>query len=290
MPYIEENKIHEIEELCNSLDAQIVHFRYDRHNPVDAGDKLVEKLDKLNIGGLIFLDISAMSRLFIVQTLVAIGKSKRGFSRVVILYCEAQNYPPDEENVQKTIREMRDDSVYRTIFISSGVYEVTIVPELTSIALRGQPIHLITFPSFNIDQLASLRGEIQPSHFSFLHGIPPSSENAWRPEAIKKLNHIEKIRNREDLETSTLDYKETLKRLLKIYQQYGDIERIVIAPIGSKMQTVAVGIFRTFMNDVQVVYPTPKEFPSPQSYTIGVKNIYMLPIDAFNVLINESTD
>jgi hypothetical protein len=289
-PKYKENKIHKIEELCHRLNTRIVHFLYDRHDPGGAGEQLVEQLDQHNIEGRIFLDISAMSRLFIVQALAAIGKSRRGFSNIEILYCEAQRYPPYEEEVRETINEMKDDSIYRTMFISYGVYEVTVVPELSSIAIQGQPIHLVAFPSFNTDQLASLRGETQPSHFSFLHGIPPLVENAWRPEAIKELNHLEKIRNRKDLEASTLNYQETLDYLLEIYRNYGDIERIVIAPTGSKMQTVAVGIFRTFMNDVQIVYPTPNKFPSPQSYTIGVKNIYVLPLDAFNGLIKKPDD
>ncbi|HLP48407.1 MAG TPA: hypothetical protein VK469_20875, partial [Candidatus Kapabacteria bacterium] len=172
---------------------------------------------------------------------------------------------------------------YRTMFISAGVYEVTIVPELASIVMYGQPVRLVTFPSFNIDQLASLKGDIQPYSFNFIHGIPPSPENAWRPEAIKKLNHIEDIKmNREDLEASTLYYEETLEHLLKIYDEYNYLERIFIAPTGSKMQAVAVGIFRTFMNDVQIVYPTPREFSSPKRYTEGIKTIYRLDLNNFN--------
>jgi hypothetical protein len=260
---------------------------YDRCNPAGGGEALVEKLEKLGRTGAIYLDISAMSRFFIVQALVALGKSERGFSDTTVLYSEALNYPPDQSDVDKEIEKNGIDSIYRTMFISAGVYEVTIVPELASIVMYGQPVRLVAFPSFNIDQLASLRWDIQPYSFNFIHGIPPSPGNAWRPEAIKKLNHIEDIKmNRQDLEASTLYYEETLEHLLKIYDEYNYLERIFIAPTGSKMQAVAVGIFRTFMNDVQIVYPTPRRFPSPKRYTEGIKNIYRLDLKSFNSLKN----
>ena len=45
--------------------------------------------------------------------------------------------------------------------LSSGVFDVIAVPELSSVALGGQPIRLIAFPSFNTDQLTALVSEIQ---------------------------------------------------------------------------------------------------------------------------------
>ena len=87
------------------------------------------------------------------------------------------------------------------------------------------------------------------------------------------------------VEASTLDYRETLALLLEIYSKHGATERLVISPTGSKMQTVAVGIFRAFMNDVQVVYPVPSSFPTPSNYTVGVKELYCLPLDVFATLM-----
>ena len=80
-----------------------------------------------------------------------------------------------------------------------------------------------------------------------------------------------------------MDYRETLDYLLKVYSEHSDMERIVIAPIGSKMQTAAVGIFRAFMDDVQIVYPTPKKFSKPANYTKGVRGIYVLPLEMFEL-------
>ncbi|MCI0470601.1 MAG: hypothetical protein L0Y73_02980 [Candidatus Aminicenantes bacterium] len=87
-----------------------------------------------------------------------------------------------------------------------------------------------------------------------------------------------------DLEAGTLDYRETLEHLLRIYNDYNYLERIFVAPIGSKMQAVAVGIFRAFMKDIQIVYPTPRKFTSPTRYTEGIRKIYRLNLDVFDNL------
>lgn len=279
LPELKENKTAEILDLCEKVKTRVYELVYDRENPEGIGDKIVDILKAHS--GKIFIDISAMSRLLIVQALVAVGKSEIGFFDINILYSEAEEYPPDEEEVKLKLENSATRST--TIFLSSGVFEVTILPELSSVAMQGQPIRLIAFPSFNEDQLAALRSEIQPSFHNLIHGIPPDKKNAWRLDVIKRLNQIDDINItlRTEKELSTLDYRATLDYLLEVYDDRGVTDRIMISPIGSKMQAVAVGIFRTFMDDVQIVYPTPHEFVSPKSYTVGVKDTYLLPLRTF---------
>jgi hypothetical protein len=280
LPYIEENRSMEISGLLNRLKCHMQRITYNRQEPAGIGKQLTGLLKEVT--GKIFIDISAMSRLMIVQLLVEIGRA-RLFPVTTILYCEAEVYPPSREEVEKIINKQGNDSFYRQLFLSSGIFEVCIVPGLSSVALQGQPIRLVTFPSFNIDQLAKLQAELQPYYINLIHGIPPRPENAWRCEALKRLNNIESIARREEKETSTLDYRETLDYLLEVYADHSVMERIVIAPIGSKMQTAAVGIFRTFMEDVQIVYPTPRKFSKPADYTKGIRDIHCLNLEMFKL-------
>jgi hypothetical protein len=55
-------------------------------------------------------------------------------------------------------------------------------------------------------------------------------------------------------------------------------DRIVVAPTGSKMQAVAVGLFRSVMYDVQIVYPTPQIFIAPHEHTIGIRQLYKVDL------------
>lgn len=51
-----------------------------------------------------------------------------------------------------------------------------------------------------------------------------------------------------------------------------------MAPTGSKMQAVAVALFRAALYDVQVVYPTPQIFTEPDRYTVGARRLYELDL------------
>ena len=102
---------------------------------------------------------------------------------------------------------------------------------------------------------------------------------ALKPSA--RINRVDTVKH-DALKTSTLDYRETLDCLLRLYGTHSERERLLISPTGSKMQTVAVGLFRTFMDDVQIVYPTPKEFRAP--YTEGIGQRYTLPLEDFSLI------
>lgn len=281
LPHNDTNKWPQIVAACKTAGVELKPIIYDRRNPTGAGEKLTESIRKS--GRRLYLDISAMSRLLIVQAITAIGSRPVGFSQVSILYAEARDYPPCLKEVQEAKEADADGLSDSVTFISSGVFEVTIVPELSSVALQGQPVRLVVFPSFNTHQLWALRSEIQPARYSIINGVPPAAENKWRLEAIRERNHVQDLQRAEELSTSTLDYRETLNALLQVYSKYSASERILIAPTGSKMQAVATGIFRTYMDDVQIVYPTPRSFAPPERFTQGVRQLYHLPLDAFPV-------
>lgn len=281
LPQVQDNKSDEILELCNANKIKTFEITYDRGNPVGIGDRFLEVA--LQFKGNIFIDVSGMSRLLIVQLIVSLGQSQRNFSNSFVLYTEAMKYPPTEEAVKEALsRNIDDDFTYRFMFISTGVLGLSIVPELSSVALQGQPVRLVAFPSFNVDQLSVLIGELQPSCLTLLHGLTPAKENHWRMNAIKKLNRIEEGSCDESFNVSTLDYRQTLDCLADIYNKHGSMERIILAPIGSKMQAVAVGIFRTFMSDIQIVYPATRQFAAPKEYTVGVSSVYKLKLDGFS--------
>ena len=93
--------------------------------------------------------------------------------------------------------------------------------------------------------------------------------------------HAGDIQNSERSVVSTLDYRENLDLLLRLYGSRPDRERVLLCPTGSKMQTVAVAIFRTYVRDVQIVYPTPQSFLAPGQYTIGTGPLHVLDLAPF---------
>jgi len=283
VPFERKNRVTEIAEYYQQVTGLSPEFIvYDRENPAGFGAEFVEILG--NRQGRMYVDVSAMSRLLIVQIIVALGIRNGGLSNCSIVYTEAAEYPPSQEEAQAAFKKTADDSTFNALFLSSGVFDVTIVPELSSVALAAIQTRLIVFPAFDAHHLTSLRSELQPSRYTFIEGAPPSAANVWRRDFIAAINHLGEIGDAESVVTSTLDYAQTLDCLLDLYRQHALRERLLLAPTGSKMQSVAVGLFRAFVRDVQIVYPTPQGFVSPENYTKGCGSTYSLSLDSFSTL------
>ena len=275
-PAVVSNRLEEIANECQERGIPHQVVKYDREDPAGFGEILATACRGCT--GRILMDISGMSRLLIVQSVVALAEQRELSSRVTVLYCEAAIYPPSRAAVESVDLDESSDGfqVNRTVMLSSGVFDVIAVPELSSVALGGQPIRLIAFPSFNTDQLTALVSEIQSSAVTLMHGVPPHESNSWRTSAIRRINRVDDLRPEQELYCDTLDYRDTLAKLLELYSEFGGFQRLIVSPTGSKLQAVAVGLFRARVHDVQVVYPTPRAFVSPEEYTRGVKRLFSL--------------
>jgi hypothetical protein len=280
-PHFQENHSDILSKTMQEAGINFSEVTYDRREPAGFGNTILEKLSVCQ--GRIIVDISGMSRLLIVQVLVALGTRFTGFRNCFVAYAEAKDYSPSQEEAEAELTKSESDPCLSILFLSSGVFDVTVVPELSSFAPTGTQTRLIVFPSFDAHHLTALRNEIQPSRFSFIEGIPPSSPNKWRQQIISSINKLDKISGAERFQTSTLDYRETLECLLKLYAVHGERERLLISPTGSKMQTVAVAIFRALVEDVQIVYPTPVSYLKPSGYTLGIGQLHLLPLAQFSV-------
>jgi len=196
-----------------------------------------------------------------------------------MLYTEPERYYP----IQEQLSGSQDKATRsRVEFLSWGVSEITVVPELSSVALPEQPTHLIAFPSYDGQQLAAVRKDVEPARISLIFGMPLPQHGEWRLQAVRDLNYRRTQRNVTEYVTSTYDYRETLLLLLQLYSAGQRLEKIVISPTGSKMQTVAVGIIKAFLDDVKVVYPTPGSFAT-EAYTTGIRRLHELRLDTFGL-------
>jgi len=286
LPFYHQNKLEEINTISQKINLVVKEFEYNREDPAGIGEEIKYFAREFNR---IFIDVSGMSRLLIVQILVAL--LELGNCSVTILYGEAEDYPPSKNKFERDQSGDNDDdspSSYLS-YLSSGIFEVATTPELSSVSMFGEAIRLVAFPSFDPSQLTNLVQELQPTYINLIHGIPPAEKDKWRTGAIRKLNESTMNplwgKNAEYHEAGTREYKETLRTLLEIYEKRSMFDRIVVAPTGSKMQAVAVGLFRAVLYDIQIVYPTPKVFTKPEEYTSGMRQLYMvnLPVDEIRV-------
>ena len=272
-PFYPQNRMSQFHEISRHTGVSITEISYDRQNPAGMGERIANFAHDSDH---IFIDVSGMSRLLIVQALVALLST--GCRPITLIYSEAECYPPSREKFDRDRNDHTDTSPLS--YLSSGIFEIATTPELSSIAMLGGNIRLVAFPSFDQSHLANLIQELQPTYTDLIHGIPPAETNAWRTEAVRVLNRpiLDTLRQNTDHNASTLDYTETLRILLDIYNERSMFDKMVVAPTGSKMQAVAVALFRAALYDVQIVYPTPQTFTAPDEYTVGVRQIYALDL------------
>ena len=270
LPELVENREDEVIALCRKHSLDVHEVVYDRRCPSGIGLSVLDVVSKFQD---IVIDVSAMSRLLLVQLIVSVLEARLEFE---VIYTEANVYPPSKSDY---VGALTSGSISPS-FLSSGVFEVVSTPELSSTAMLGGSIRLISFPSFDHSQLANLVQEVQPSQNDVVNGVPPRQDMAWRRRAIRDLNRstLKSIQRSTMFDASTLDYRETLTLILAIYEQHSAFDRIVIAPTGSKMQSVAVALARGVLGDIQICYPTPMRFVDPSRYTEGVRQTYSLRV------------
>ena len=271
LPDNDANRAHDLLAIASTAGIAVREFTYDRQSPAGGGEDI---LRMANGAGRLHVDISGMSRLLIVQLVVA---AVQGGIPMTVVYGEAAEYSPTEDEFEREFEALAGEATLD--FLSSGVFEVAATPELGSLAMLGEAIRLIVFPSLETVQMKNLLQEIQPTYMDVIYGTPPASVNAWRERAAEQLN-ARVLRRQEGVSihrTSTLNFEETIEVLLEIYGKRNMFDRILIAPTGSKMQAVAVGLVRAVLTDIQVVYPTPQHLKA-STYTKGVRRIHQLCI------------
>ena len=275
LPYYPENRTHTLESLARETVQDVEILKYDRAEPTGIAERL---LSTLSSDVTVFLDISAMSRLLIIQLVTGLMRTYnvRGLN---IVYAEAETYPPTEAEAETKLAESNGVTLDGG-FLSKGVLEIAAAPELNSIAMAGEAVRLVAFPSFDPVQLRSVVDELQPSYMHFLHGTPPRPELTWRRDTIREMNmpSWSGAKHVSEDSVSTLDYRETIDALLRIYQKHSTFDRIVVSPTGSKMQVLGVGLVRAVLSDIQIVYPTPHQFTCPTRHTMGVRQLYSLVV------------
>ena len=162
LPKQTQNRIRELRTISRKAGLNVTEFIYDREKPSDMGEKLRDFSQTFDR---VFVDTSGMSRLLIVQTLVALI---RGQSRPIsILYGEAKEYPPSEDEFDRDNQDGGDEPA--PSYLSSGIFEIAATPELSSVSMLGEAIRLVAFPSFDPSQLTKFDSRTT----TCLYGIYP---------------------------------------------------------------------------------------------------------------------
>ncbi len=282
LDYLPKNPTNRLADVRHALTARGLSITdsdillYDRFEPGDFEARLLASLRKYSARRVI-LDVSTMSKLAIMLILDVCHVLN---VNVLIVYSEAKVYGPSRDEFEEAKRDKKIHQPSLQIF--SGVHGVVRVDSLASVAMQGQPTAAIVFMSFNDALTQVLLNTVYPSRLLLINGRPPVHN--WREEAMAWIHdQVRREWNSDNpLKTadagtpklpervvSTLDYRETVDLLLHLYWQLSVNHRILLAPAGSKLQSVGCYLVKALHPDIHIEYPAPEGFRPPYSSGIG---------------------
>jgi hypothetical protein len=195
-----------------------------------------------------------------------------------VIYSEAAIYHPTWEEFEK---EPDSWNTEESFGIAWGVGRVLPSPEYPG-SIKQNPDLIIAFLTFKPERTHAIISDIDETilirpekRVKWIIGDPHMDDEhkRKRKEIMKKINKIPKECSTS--EVSTFNYKETLKRLDKIYNDNSLDFHINISALGSKMQTLGIALFCYVRPDVSVYLAIPKEYNSKQ-YSEGCKETWQI--------------
>ena len=281
-----------VEELAQAGLQRQSSLVYDRFDPGDFEQRLRNRLSR-SCSGRAFVDISTMSKLAVIlvlKVLTALGV------RVVLFYAEAETYGPNKQEFELA---KESNEVHRpSLRIFSGVHGIVRVHSLASVAMQGQPTAAIAFMSFNDALTQSLLNTVYPARLFLINGRPPVY--FWREHATAWIHDQVRLEWPSDnpmgadgsglpaRSVSTLDYRETVVKLLELYWQLSTSHRILLAPAGSKFQAVGCYIVKALHPDIHIEYPSPEGFL--RVYSTGTGRCWQLDLGTICGLISRLSE
>jgi hypothetical protein len=285
-----DNRLEEVRATLRQLGAECDDddiVVYDRFAPGNFEQLLTDRLNSLGTRKA-FVDVSTMSKLAIMLVLQVCSRIDID---TTIIYYEADHYGPTESEYL----EARENGEIQqpSLHVFNGIHGVVRVDALASVAMQGQPTAAIVFMSFNDALTQLLLNTVYPGRLFLINGAPPI--HSWRERAMAWVHEQVRKEWGDDnpvasetphlplRATSTLDYRESVSELLSLYWRLSASHRVLIAPSGSKMQTVACYFVKALHPDIHIEYPSPDGFAKEYSTGIGAR--WALPLGNFGTLL-----
>jgi hypothetical protein len=211
---------------------------------------------------------------------------------LTIAYAEAEHYSPTQEAAEELI-EQASANGEATLGLDFDAEELTPTVEYPGHHLDTVADRAVVICGFNADRVRTALDHIDTAfnidfphaRVTYIAGKPPREADAWRLNAMVKINSLPAVGQLAVQQASTLDYLETLRRLEAQYLKSFGKERITVLPFGSKMQSVATALFCELRSDVKVQLVAPARYTGVE-YSTGVGPLHILPMGSLIELIN----
>jgi len=193
-----------------------------------------------------------------------------------LVYSEANIYHPTRDEIEKT----KDSSANYNFGLSKGVANVFPSSEHPGCNLDALPEAVVAFATFNPERTQAMIAftdenllETPGDRVKWVIGAPHLQEDSWRTDYVAKINKIPNTTP--SFKLSTFNYKDTLRHLYRMHQQYSSQYHFNISPLGSKMQSLGITLFHYIRPDVTILF-APPEIYNASHYSEGCKATWII--------------
>lgn len=205
----------------------------------------------------ISLDISGMPSHAICASLYAIREFKPSYA-VDVIYTSAESYHPNKKEFEILKKKQSAGVEYLPSSLAREMSENLIFNQFSGQRTNEGQSCLALFAGYEVHRSAGVIENVNPSMLLLIYGKPAGDNLQWRLELSKQLHKkFENSRKSAVEEVSTLQINESLNCLRTYYDYIYDDYDLTIAPVCSKMNSVAAYLFWEMYKEVQLIFPLP---------------------------------
>lgn len=236
----------------------IFELTLQQHKPKEFEGSIKSVLDQIpKLEGKIWLDISGLPTYATCCLLKEIRETLPASSQNII-YTSAQIYFPTHDEYLSLKDKSHGEVEFLPPTMAREMSEVLILESFSGHRSKEGTSCLAIFAGYDARRSSGVIESINPSTLLMLYGTPGNDQINWRLDLSKELHSkFETTRKFASETVSTLQLKEPLSKLEKYYENLFEDYDFTIAPVCSKMQTVAVYLFWEKYKEVQLVFPLP---------------------------------
>lgn len=229
-------------ELAKLMGVEIEFLNASKRHPMILADTMANiglRLAGAPDGMAWIVDVSAMTHEMVLVVVAAADELIPEWNDVEFIYNVAGQYSDDEKADQK--------------WVSRGILEVRSVVGYPGDWAPGDPVILVALPGFDMERVRRIVEEVEPDYLLVGIAHPTNDHHLWSYEKNRKISEdLLGTRRGRLFEYSALDPYAVINAVLKETNEISG--NVLLAPLNSKISTVAIGALSRRMSNWQVCY------------------------------------
>lgn len=234
----------------------------------------------------IWIDVSGLPA-HVICTALRLARSIRPLEQQTVIYTAATEYNPTLAEYEELRRKSEStggkiEYLPRSMALEMG--ENYIPDSFSGHRTNDRRTALAVFAGYEVHRSVGVIDNINPSILLLLFGRPGDEDLSWRLDLSQEL-HSRFPRERKCATeiVSTLRLSESLDVLERYYNYLYDDFDLTIAPVCSKMHTVASYLFWERYKEIQLAFPLPIGY-DPKNRPVGAGQTYRLDLSPARIL------